>query len=114
MPRTIGIAMTSSTGESWGQLSTSVCISYRRDTASMEAALLNEKLTSTGLDVFYDHKSLDAGRFDQKILTQILARPYFVLILTPGTLDRCVHPTDWVRKEIEQAVAADRIIIPVH
>ena len=55
-----------------------------------------------------------AGKFGSIILNQIGARPYFLLILTPGTLNRCVEPTDWVRREIEEAVATSRVIIPLH
>src|SRR5262249_18294536 len=44
---------------------------------------------------------------------QIAARPYFLLILAPGSLDRCDEPDDWLRREIEYAMDLKRIIIPL-
>jgi tetratricopeptide (TPR) repeat protein len=92
--------------------SNDVFISYRRDVSGTLALALHQFLTLRGIDVFYDIESIKAGQFDTIILGQIEARPYFILILTPGTLDRCVEPEDWVRREIEQALRYDRIIIP--
>ena len=48
---------------------------------------LYQRLTERGLDAFYDIESIRAGRFDTIILNQIAASPYFLLVLTPGTLD---------------------------
>ena len=61
-----------------------------------------------------DIKSIRAGLFDTIILNQIAARPYFLLVLTPGTLERCENPADWIRREIEHAVSTSRMIVPVH
>lgn len=54
-----------------------------------------------------------AGAFDEKTLHQIAGRPYFLLVLTEGTLDRCVNDGDWLRLEIEHAVATNRMIVPL-
>jgi Tol biopolymer transport system component len=55
-----------------------------------------------------------AGDFEQIILNQIRARPYFLLVLTPGTLDLCRNENDWLRREIETALASERMIVPVY
>ncbi len=75
---------------------------------------LYQHLTERGLDPFYDVESIRAGQLDTIILNQITARPYFLLVLTPGTLERCDDPRDWLRREIEQAVTTQRVIVPVH
>ena len=80
----------------------------------MIAMALYQNLTEHGLDAFYDIESIRAGQFDTIILNQIAARPYFLLVLTPGTLERCVEPTDWVRREIEEALATQRVVVPAH
>ena len=95
-------------------LSNDLFISYRRDVAGILAMALHQHLTAKGLNVFYDIESLRAGQFDSIILNQIAARPYFVLVLTPGTLERCGETDDWLRREIEQALATVRVIVPVH
>ncbi len=97
-----------------GEPSNAVFISYRRDVGGILAMALHQHLTEHGLDAFYDIVSIRAGQFDTIILSQIAARPYFVLVLTPGTLERCVDPTDWLRREIEQALKTQRMIVPVH
>ena len=96
------------------QLTNDVFVSYRRDVGGAWAMALHQELASHGVDAFYDIESIRAGKFGSIILNQIGARPYFLLILTPGTLNRCVEPTDWVRREIEEAIATSRVIIPLH
>lgn len=91
----------------------SVFISYRRSVSSFIARAVFQDLRAHGLNVFMDVESIDAGQFDNIILNQIAARPYFVLILTPGTLDRCVAPNDWLRREIEHAMSLQRVIVPL-
>ena len=92
--------------------SNAVFISYRRDVGGILAMALYQHLTEHGVDAFYDIESIRAGQFDTIILNQIAARPYFLLVLTPGTLERCDEPTDWLRREIEQALATQRVIVP--
>jgi biotin carboxyl carrier protein len=53
------------------------------------------------------------GRFDEIIVSQIAARPYFLLILTPRTLEGCTAPGDWLLREIEHAISMERLIVPV-
>jgi tetratricopeptide (TPR) repeat protein len=97
-----------------GKPSNAVFISYRRDVGGILAMALYQHLADHGLDAFYDIESIRAGQFDTIILNQIAARPYFLLVLTPGTLERCEEPTDWVRREIEQALATQRVIVPAY
>jgi tetratricopeptide (TPR) repeat protein len=97
-----------------GEPSTAVFISYRRDVGGILALALYQYLAERGLDAFYDIESIRAGQFDTIILNQIAARPYFLLVLTPGTLERSGDPKDWLRREIEQALATRRVIVPVH
>ncbi len=91
----------------------SVFISYRRDVSSFIARAVFQDLRANGVDVFMDIESIDSGQFDAIILNQIAARPYFLLILTPGTLDRCQEPGDWLLRELAQAVNLNRVIIPL-
>ena len=93
--------------------SSSVFISYRRDASAFMARAIFQDLRAHGIDAFMDVENIDSGHFDEIILHQIAARPYFLLILTPGTLERCVEPGDWVRREIESALHLKRIIIPL-
>jgi tetratricopeptide (TPR) repeat protein len=88
-------------------------ISYRRDVSAFMARAVFQDLRSNGIDVFMDVESIDAGQFDTIILHQIAARPYFLVILTPGSLKRCKNPPDWLLREITHAVALQRIIIPL-
>ena len=95
--------------------SNDVFLSYRRDVAGFVALALFQGLSQQDIDAFYDINSMrEAGQFGSIILRQIEARPYFILLLTPGTLERCSEPQDWLRQEIEHAVAIDRVIIPAH
>ncbi len=81
----------------------SVFISYRREASAFVAQAVFQDLQANGIDAFYDIESINSGQFDTIILNQIAARPYFLPILTSGTLDRCVEPDDWVLREIEHA-----------
>ena len=83
-----------------------VFISYRRDASWTLVEALYQRLVEAGIDAFYDIESIRAGEFEQIILNQIRARPYFMLVLTPGTLEQCVDKGDWLRREIETVVDA--------
>ncbi len=94
--------------------SNDVFISYRRSVSDTLALLVYQDLRSYGISAFYDIESIDSGQFDTIILNQIATRPYFLPILTAGTLDRCVSPVDWFRREIEYALALGRMIVPLY
>ena len=92
----------------------SAFISYRRDTGYPWALAVYQKLELNGIDAFLDLEELnDAGYFDTRILNQIAARPYFLFVLTPGTLDRCPQPDDWLRRELMHAISTGRTVIPL-
>jgi hypothetical protein len=94
--------------------SNSVFISYRRSSSAQFAFTLYIALKNKAVDVFYDYRSIPSGRWLDVILSEIAARPYFILILAPGTLNRCKSdPNDVLLREIKQAVALERIIIPI-
>ncbi len=91
-----------------------VFISYRRDsTGKLFARLLAEGLTRLGYDVFLDVDSVEPGKWADQILIQVPLRSHFLLLLTPGALDRCTDESDWVRREFELAVKSGRNIVPI-
>lgn len=90
-----------------------VFISYRRSVASFIARAIFMDLREHGYDVFMDVESIDGGQFDTIILRQIEARAHFLVILTPGTLERCLEPHDWLRHEVEYAIDTQRNIVPL-
>jgi tetratricopeptide (TPR) repeat protein len=91
-----------------------VFISYRRDaTGKAFARVLKLALVQGGYDVFLDVDSINAGLWEEQILAQVPQRPHFLLLLTPGALDDCVDPNDWVRKEYELAKRHNRNVVPI-
>src|SRR5215475_5660919 len=88
-------------------------ISYRREASAMVARAVFQDLRAHRIDVFMDVESIGSGRFDAILKHQIAARPYFLLILTPRALDRCVQPGDWLSREIEHALDTQRVIVPI-
>ena len=79
-----------------------VFISYRRDTGSKEASLINEKLKARGVRPFLDKHNIHSEDFFQSIRRHIDSSPNFLMILTPGYFTKR-NGEDWVRKEIEYA-----------
>ena len=91
-----------------------VFISYRRAGGDKTAKLICESLKIRGYEVFFDYDTLKGGYFDESILTAIERSDAFVLVLSPGSLDRCMNdPNDWVRREIRHALECGKNIIPV-
>ncbi len=94
--------------------SNSAFISYRRSVSAYLARAIFQDLRANGIDAFMDVESMYSGQFDKIIMGQIAARPYFLLLLTPGTLERCKEPNDWLRHEIERAMKLRRQIVLLH
>ena len=95
-------------------ISNDVFISYRRETGFAWAKLVWDDLRDHDINAFLDLENVrDAGSFDTKIMRQIEGRPYFLIILTKGSLARCRNEGDWLREELEHAVAVDRVIVPL-
>lgn len=90
-----------------------VFISYRRKFGFAYAKMLSEMLKQKGINAFVDLDELRSGTFNDKLLTAIETSPAFLLILTPGALDRCVDEGDWLTREILKASESGRNIIPV-
>lgn len=90
-----------------------VFISYRRDGGSRLARVVQMELERRGYPCFLDVDDLGAEHFDERLLREIERAPNFVLILAPGSLDRCHRPDDWLRREIVHAVKHGRNIVPL-
>lgn len=90
-----------------------VFISYRRKVSAGWAHVIYADLIAKGYDVFMDVESIDSGKFERIILNQIEAHAHFLLILTPGSLDRCNQPNDWLTREIQHAIKLQRNIVPL-
>lgn len=89
-------------------------ISYRRVGGSELAWTLQTILTKQyGKTVFLDVENLKNGRFDTQLKGNLEISRNLVLILSPGSLDRCTNPGDWVRQEIMTAFELNKNIIPV-
>jgi tetratricopeptide (TPR) repeat protein len=88
-------------------------ISYRRSGPPALARLIKANLESHGFKAFLDVTNLDKGYFDEKILKTVADTSNFIVILSANSLDRCVEKKDWLRLEIERAIATNRNIIPV-
>ncbi len=90
-----------------------VFISYRREGADGTARLLYERLLRDGYRVAFDLETLRSGDFDEQILDAIRGCRDVVVVLAPGSLDRCKNDGDWVRAEIACALENGKNIIPV-
>lgn len=91
-----------------------IFISYRRKGAGAGVAgELQAKLENLGYKVFLDVDEIGSGQFPEQIERAISECKDFILVLSPGTLDRCVEEEDWVRREILQAQNQDKNIIGV-
>lgn len=91
----------------------SVFISYRRALSKHLARSIYQDLKVNGWDVFLDVNTIDSGDFDRIILNQIGARAHFILLISPGSLERCANSGDWVLQELQEAVRLARNIVPV-
>jgi tetratricopeptide (TPR) repeat protein len=89
-----------------------VFLSYRRTNIPWALAIY-QSLTHHGYDVFFDYNGIASGDFEQVILGNIAARAHFIVLLTPSALERCQDPGDWLRREIEAALASQRNIVPI-
>jgi CHASE2 domain-containing sensor protein len=88
-------------------------ISYRTEEDGAAALLIAHGLSDRGYKAFIDVTSLHAGRFDEQLLREIKAATFFILILSPNSLARCLRENDWVLKELDHALSHKKRIIPV-
>ena len=91
-----------------------VFLSHRRDEHGKALAhVLNRELTTRGYDVFLDVNEMESGPWAAQLVREVSDRAHFLLLITPGALERCSDPAGWVRKEFEQAVQTGRNIVPI-
>ena len=90
-----------------------IFISYRRSGGKDLARMIKESLTARGYNVFLDFDGLKDGGFNEKIIHAIDEAPVFLLVLSKGSMARCVEEEDWVRKEIEYALSKKKQIVPI-
>ena len=89
-----------------------IFISYRR-TFFKTANLVATRLKNAGFKVFIDTEEMHSGKFDTQLYRHIENCKDFVLILSPGSLERCNDENDWVRHEIMHALTCKKNIIPL-
>lgn len=90
-----------------------VFISYRRYGGEAFAHLLYDRLNAKGYSIFLDVKEQKSGKLDHIILDNIYQCTDFLLILSPGALDRCENTDDWLCLEIESAMKYGKNIVPI-
>jgi len=88
-------------------------ISYRRETGSIMARIVQSELKKRGHLSFLDVDDLGPKQFGERLLREIESVPNFVVVLSPGSMDRCQQPDDWLRREISHAITTHRNIIPL-
>ncbi len=91
-----------------------VFMSYRRDGGAELARNIRDALQKRRFDVFMDVEDLRGGYFNKALYQQIEAASDVVVVLTPGSLDRCFDsPEDWLRLELAHALKQKKNIVPV-
>ena len=105
-----------------------IFLSYRRAGGQETALLLFDRLTSKGYRVAYDIETLRSGRFDEQLLQTVERCRDLIVVLGPGSLDRCIaweaarkmtdgndgeDEDDWMRREIARAMCSGVNVVPV-
>lgn len=90
-----------------------IFISYRREGGAETAKHLRDVLSERGYNVFFDTDSLRSGDFNKSLFDVIDACTDFIIILSPGSLDRCSDEKDWVRLELARALEKGKNVIPI-
>lgn len=90
-----------------------IFISYRRNPGAESAKHLRDILVQKGYKTFFDTDSLRNGDFNKDLLDVIENCDDFIILLTPGALDRCVNEDDWVRQELACALQHKKNVIPI-
>lgn len=91
-----------------------IFISYRRKGGAQYARILQLMLSQRGYKVFLDYDELKDGKFNEHIQEAIRNAPIFMLVLSEGALQRCKDEKDWLRREIQLAIAEGKHIIPIN
>lgn len=95
---------------SFEEVDKTVFISYRRDSSPLALHVFYD-LQRHGFDSFIDEENIGSGDYEEVIFRNIIRRAHFVVLLTPGALDRCDDPNDIFRREIETAIDAKKNIV---
>ena len=90
-----------------------IFISYRREGGDVMAKYLYFLLKSEGYNVFYDFETLSSGRFGDVLTKHIQECKDFILVLSKDIFKDKNYDTDWVQKEIHEALLHNKNIIPV-
>lgn len=90
-----------------------VFISYRRGSGRDIARLLQQGLEKKGLHCFFDYNEISDGNFNEKIYDSIDSSKNLIILMTNSSLERCINDGDWVRNELERALAKGINIIPL-
>ena len=91
-----------------------IFISYRRQDAEAHAYMLYRDLTAAGYSVFYDHKSLGAGDFIERIEKTIEQCNDVIVILSKDALgERIYQEKDVMRREIAYALQMEKRIVGI-
>lgn len=91
-----------------------IFISYRREGGAQYARILQLMLIQRGYKVFLDYDELSDGAFGEEIKKAIQEAPIYMLVLSKGSMARCVNEDDWVREEISFAILLKKHIIPIN
>src|SRR5579862_5832722 len=90
-----------------------IFISYRREGGEHLAGRISDALRFSGFQVFMDVEDLPSGKFNIALFKRIEQATDFIVVMTPGCLDRCNSEQDWLRQEIRCAIERGRNIVPV-
>ncbi|MBR4794150.1 MAG: toll/interleukin-1 receptor domain-containing protein [Bacteroidaceae bacterium] len=96
-----------------------VFVSYRRldeqgnISGRDQARLIAKQLQLEGYSAFFDYSEIRDDEFDIVIIPAVERCKVFILVLTKDALNRCSNDDDWVRKEIETAIASGCKIVSV-
>lgn len=90
-----------------------IFISYRHETGFYMAQVIYEKFTAGGYNIFMD-KTLDSGRYEEKIHEAIVNCKNFIQVLFPKDISECKKADSWLSKEAAWALENEKTnIIPV-
>ena len=89
-----------------------IFICFRRESGRNLARIFQLSLEKK-YRVFMDYNALPYNEFELSVADIIRKSSVFLLILSKGSLDRCVYENDWVRKEILYAEQFGCHIVPV-
>ena len=87
-------------------VNTAVFISYKRETSSAFALLIESRLRELGINAFVDRSIVGGDDWHGELEHRIKASPVFICVIAPGTLE-----SDWIQKEIEWAEDNLRIAV---